>query len=292
MKLRMVVAACMFLSILLGIAYAFEAQPKSFRQYQGREYGEFPLPEDYAEKTEWQFARRMYPSGSGRRGGGRRGGGGFGGFGGFRGSFDWREGGGSWTTDYPRADRHVTPALKRLTRLHVRSVEQPVNLEDPEDAFNYPWMYAVEVGQWDLNDALAAKLREYLSRGGFLMVDDFHGTYEWANFMVSMQRVFPDRPVVDIPNADAIFHTVFDLNDRYQVPGAQYTRSGVTYEQDGYEARWRGIYDDKGRLMVAICHNMDLGDSWEWADNPRYDEKFSAMAFRIATNYVIYSMTH
>ncbi len=292
MRLRTVVAASIGLSVLIGIAFAFESQPKPFRQFQGREYGDFPLPPDFSEKTEWQFARLMYPSGGRRFGGGRRGGGGFGGFGGggFRG--DWREGGGSWTTDYPRADRHMSPALKRLTRVHVRSVEQPVNLEDDDDAYNYPWLYAVEVGQWALTDQQAKKLREYLDRGGFLMVDDFHGTDEWANFMVSLQKVFPDRSVVDIPNSDAIFHTVFDLNDRYQVPGAQYLRSGRTYEQDGYEARWRGVYDDKGRLMVAICHNMDLGDSWEWADDPRYDEKFSAMAFRIATNYVIYSMTH
>ncbi len=110
--------------------------------------------------------------------------------------------------------------------------------------------------------------------------------------MVSMQKVYPDKPVVDIPDADAIFHTIYDLSDRIQVPGAMYLGRGVTYEQDGYEPRWRGIYDDKGRVVVAICHNMDLGDSWEWADDPRYEEKFSAMSFRIAANYVVYSLTH
>jgi hypothetical protein len=107
-----------------------------------------------------------------------------------------------------------------------------------------------------------------------------------------MQKVFPDRPIVDIPSSDPIFHTIYDLNDRYQVPGAQYLRSGRVFEQDGIRATWRGIYDDKGRLLIAICHNMDLGDSWEWADEPRYDEKFSAMGFRIAANYIVYSMTH
>ena len=137
MRLRTVVAAGCGLLILMGIAYAVEAPPKAWRQFQGREYGDFPLPPDYAEKTEWQFARLMYPSG----GGGRRG------RFGFRGGGDWREGGGSWTTDYPRADRHLAPALKRLTRVHVRSVEQAVNLEDENDVFNYPLLYAVEVGQ-------------------------------------------------------------------------------------------------------------------------------------------------
>jgi hypothetical protein len=205
---------------------------------------------------------------------------------------DWTQGRSSWTTDYPRADRHFAQALRRLSRVHVRSVEQPVNLDDGDDVYNWPWLYAVEVGHWNLTEAQAAKLREYLLRGGFFMVDDFHGTYEWEVFVASMRRVFPDRQIVEIDNPDAIFHTIYDLSDRYQVPGAQYLRSGRTYEQDGYDPHWRGIYDDKGRLMVAICFDMDLGDSWEWADYPRYDEKFSALGIRIGVNYVVYAMTH
>jgi hypothetical protein len=98
--------------------------------------------------------------------------------------------------------------------------------------------------------------------------------------------------VVDIDNKDAIFHTIFDLDDRYQVPGAQYLETHQMWERDGYEARWRGIYDDKGRLMLAICHNMDLGDAWEWADHPRYPERYASLAYRIGVNYIIYAMTH
>jgi hypothetical protein len=148
------------------------------------------------------------------------------------------------------------------------------------------------VGHWDLTDGQAKALREFIDRGGFFMCDDFHGTREWEVFVASMRRVFPDRPIVDLKNQDAIFHTIYDLDDRYQVPGAQYIRSGRTYEYDGYEAKWRGIYDDHGRLIVAICHNMDLGDSWEHADNPQYAERFSALGIRIGINYVVYSMTH
>ena len=85
---------------------------------------------------------------------------------------------------------------------------------------------------------------------------------------------------------------LYDLDDRYQVPGAQYLRSGQTWEKDGYKAVWRGIYDDKNRLMVAIVHNSDLGDSWEHADNPQYKQEFSALGIRIGINYVVYSMTH
>jgi len=268
---------------LVGGLFAFQMP---FREYPGREYEDFPLPADYQEKTEWAFARLMYPpfTGGGGRYGYYRGWGRYGG--------DWTQGHSSWTTDYPRADRHFAQALRRLSRVHTRSVEQPVNLDDGDDVYNWPWLYAVEVGHWQLTDAQAQKLREYLLRGGFFMCDDFHGSFEWQVFEASMRKVFPDRSIVEIDNPDAIFHTIYDLSDRYQVPGAQYLRSGRTYEQDGYDPHWRGIYDDKGRLMVAICFDMDLGDSWEWADEPRYDEKFSALGIRIGVNYVVYAMTH
>jgi hypothetical protein len=273
--------ACLVISAVgfLGALFAFQ-QP--FREYPGREYEDFPLPPDYQEKTEWAFARLMYPPMMGVHGRGR-----WGRFG----MWDWREGRSNWTTDYPRSDRHFSSALRRLTRVHTRSAEQPVNL-DEGDAYDWPWLYAVEVGHWNLTDAQVKTFREFLDRGGFFMCDDFHGTEEWAVFVNSMQRVFPDRPIVEIPNQDQIFHSIYDLDSRYQVPGAQFIRSHRTYEYDGVEPHWRGIYDDKGRLMVAICFDMDLGDSWEHADNPQYPQQFSALGIRIGVNYVVYAMTH
>ncbi len=262
---------------LLGLG-AIYAQ-REFREYPGYEYDNFPLPPDYKEKSEWVFARLMFPPVFSFRYSPRSG-------------SEWSQGVSNWTIDYPRSDRHFAQALRRLTRVHARSVEQPVNLDDGDDVYNWPWMYAVEVGHWKLTDSQVTKLRDYLMRGGFLMVDDFHGTREWDTFVASMSRVFPDRPIVDIENSDAIFHVLYDLDERYQVPGAQILQTGRPYESDGIEARWRGIYDDKGRLLVAICHNMDLGDSWEWADVPRYPEKYSSLGIRIAVNYVIYAMTH
>jgi hypothetical protein len=101
-------------------------------------------------------------------------------------------------------------------------------------------VYAVEPGYWRLSDDEAAQLRDYLLRGGFFMCDDFHGTVEWDNFMVGMQKVFPDRPVVDIDNKDAIFHVIYDLDDRFQVPGMQWTQTGSMYEYDGFEAKVAG----------------------------------------------------
>jgi hypothetical protein len=150
----------------------------------------------------------------------------------------------------------------------------------------------VEVGHWNLTEAQVKEFREFLLRGGFFMCDDFHGVREWSVFVASMNRVFPDRPIVEIPSSDPIFHSVYDLDERYQVPGAQYLRTGSLSEYGGVDPHWRGIYDDHGRLMVAICFNMDLGDSWEWADAPEYPEKFSALGIRIGVNYVVYAMTH
>ena len=259
---------------------ALSAFQKPFREYPALEYDNFPLPPDFQEKSEWAFARLMYPSAQG-------------GYRGWRGrGGDWTQGGTSWTTDYPRSDRHLSAAVRRLTRLSARSVEQPINLDDGDEVYNWPWLYGVEVGHWSLTDSQTAKMRDFLLRGGFFMCDDFHGTYEWDTFIASMNRVFPDRPIVEIENSDPIFHTLYDLEGRYQVPGAQFLYSGRLYEKDGITPRWRGIYDDKGRLMVAICHNMDLGDSWEHADNPEYPEKFSSLGMRIGVNYIIYSMTH
>jgi hypothetical protein len=254
--------------------------PLPFRQYPGDEYheGQIPLPPDFSEKTEWVFARLMYPSIPDAR---------------FRhAGWDWTKGHSSWTNDYPRADRHFLLAIRRLLRLQVRSVEQPVSLDDPDDVFNYPWLYAVFVGEWNLTDPEAQILREYLLRGGFLMCDDFWGTRDWEVFARSIKRVFPDRPVVEIANQDAIFHTVYNLDERYQVPGEWSIHSGVPYRNDGYTAHWRGIYDDRGRLMVAIAFNSDLGDSWEWADDSDYPEEYSALGIRIGVNYIVYSMTH
>ncbi len=265
MRLRIV-----FFAIVLGAVSLVIYAQKPFREFPGAEYENFPLPPDWQERTEFTRARLNYPSITmGRR--------------------RWNY----WTIDYPRSDRHLLAGIRRLTRIHTRSVEQVVDLDDADDdAFNWPFMYAVEVGHWDLTDHQCKKLREFLLKGGFLMVDDFHGTQEWDIFMASMQRIFPDRPVVDLDNKEAIFHVLYDLDERFQVPGAQWFQSGRTYEKDGFEPRWRGIFDDKGRLLVVICHNMDLGDAWEWSDDPKYPEKWASLAYRIAVNYTIYAMTH
>jgi len=253
---------------------------RPFREYPAWEYNNFPIPGDYQVPGEWTFARLMYPSA--RRQIDWQ----------YKPLLDWRQGRTNWTIDYPRSDRHLAQAIRRLTRIDGKSVEQPINLDEDDDVFNYPWLYAVEVGHWEMTDSQIAKFREFLLRGGFFMCDDFHGSMEWAVFVATMSKVFPDRPIVDIPNDDAIFHTVFDLDHRYQVPGMQVTVTHQIWEKDGTVPEWRGIYDDRGRLMAAICHNMDLGDSWENADEPTYPAKYSELGIRIGVNYLIYAFTH
>lgn len=255
-----------------------------FRVYRSLEpYDDVQLPTDFQEKTEWVFARLMYPSHPKAR---------FARYGRWGGTPNWLEGGTSWSQDYPKADRQFAQAVRRLTRVHVRSVEQPVNLDDGDDVYNWPWLCAGEMGDWLLTDAQCRKLRDYLLRGGFLVLDDFWGTEEWDRFQESMSRVFPDRPIVEIADADALFHNVYDVAERHQIPGQWGIRRGTTYRNDGSVPHWRGIYDDRGRLLVVMSFNNDVGDSWEWADNPSYPERYSALGIRLGVNYVIYSFTH
>jgi len=268
--------------ILLVAVCAFQ---RPFRVYPSLEpYDDVALPDDWNEKAEWVFGRLMYPPHPHAR------------FGRWirwqNGSPDWRQGGTSWTQDYPRADRHFAQAIRRLTRIQARSVEQPVNLDDGDDVFNWPWLCAGEMGDWKLTAGQAKKLREYLLRGGFLMLDDFWGTEEWDRFEESMRLVFPDRQIVEIDSRDAIFHTIYDLDNRYQIPGEWALARGTTYRNDGQVVHWRGIYDDRGRVIVALTFNSDVGDSWEWADDPHYPEKYSALGIRIGVDYVVYAMTH
>ncbi|HWK54318.1 MAG TPA: DUF4159 domain-containing protein [Hyphomicrobiales bacterium] len=267
------------LSLLLALSLLWQpAQAQRFplqNPSQPARAGNVPVDRDGAE---FHFARLIY----GDRG--------FGG-GGFRGR-------GRWTTDWPEAEHFFMQGITRLTRVDGREVSvyngdggERVSLTDG-NVFDYPFLYAVEVGYWSLTQEEIAILREYLLRGGFLIVDDFHGTEEWGGFISVMQRVFPDRPIVDIPEDAEVFHVLYDLDEKVQIPGLAALYSGVTYERDGYDPHWRGIFDDSGRLLVAINHNMDLGDAWEHADTPGYPEPMTALAYRFAVNYVIYAMTH
>jgi hypothetical protein len=261
---------------LIGAVYAFQ---RPFREFGGMEYdiGTIPMPPDWQEKTEWTFARLMFPPGPLNGYAGR--------------DAEWHTGYSLWTQDFPRADRHFSLAVRRLTRLHTRSVEQVVNL-DEGDAYDWPWLYAVQVGEWGLTDKQGQELREYLLRGGFFMADDFHTSAEWNEFESRIKKAFPEKQIVDIPDDDPIFHTVYDLSERIQIPGQAHLRQGWKgNDPSGKGAHWRGIYDDQGRIIIAISYNSDVGDAWEYADDQYYPAKFADLAIRLGVNYIVYAMT-
>jgi hypothetical protein len=272
--------------LLLGCATALVASvselPRAFKEYSGTEYnaGDIPLPPHGADPSEFTFARIMFPGGplDGYQATGR-----------FTG--DFHRGLSLWTQDYPRADRHFMQAVRRLTRIDARPLEQVVDLEDGDDLFNWPWIYAVQAGEWGLTEKQSKIIKEYLDRGGFFMADDIHGVAEWGEFVERIGYGQPDRPIVDIPDADPIFHTVYDLDDRFIVVGQAHLARGYK-ASDGRVPFWRAIYDAKGRIVVTAAYNSDLGDAWEWADDPTYPEKMSGLAMRLGVNYIVYAMTH
>jgi hypothetical protein len=269
--LLMVVATTVYAEREFRIYYSFEQQA---------DYTE--LPDDWQKPAGFVVARLMYPSGFGGFGGfGRRGGGG-----------DWREGGTTWAVDYPRGDRYFARILKRLTTIDVRSVEQPVNLEDGDDVFDWPYLVVGLGGNMDLTDEMTAKLREYLLRGGFLLADSFFGSSQWEGFEYAMRRVFPDRDIVDLPDEHPLFHSVYDLDTRHMVPHFEEWSGESGYLGDGSVPRWRGILDDSGRVMVAIAFNNDLGDSYQWADDARYPHESATLGLRMGVNFVVYALTH
>src|SRR2546426_525059 len=156
---------------LVPAAILWGFQKRYNQQYEYEMQDPVEDPPDAAVKAEFTFARLRYRS---YRYGGRY----------------W--GRSSWGIDSNRADRLFAQGVRRLTRVDTKSVEEIIDVDDGP-MFDYPWLYAVEVGHWELSEPQAKKLREFLDRGGFLMVDDFHGTREWAVFMASLQRVFPDK---------------------------------------------------------------------------------------------------
>jgi hypothetical protein len=201
-----------------------------------------------------------------------------------------------WAIDYPLAEDHFLPALRRVTNISVANDERHLELSD-DHIFEYPFLFLQQpgAGNWRPTAKEADNLREYLARGGFLLVDDFHGRYDWAVFEAAIKRVLPDRQIVEIPDDDPLMHIFYDLDKNNPIPGKRhlrYTYGGQVVAQMEGPPTWLGIYDDKNRLMVAMNFNMDMGDAWEHADDPEYPVPMTALAYKFGTNYVIYAMTH
>jgi hypothetical protein len=267
----------------------------------GNNYGYGPPPADIAftinptfRADTFTFARLRYGSGGGFGGGGRRG------------------GGGRWSTDVPMADWSLAFRLHQMTSLNVSPGLHFVDIT-PEQLARYPFVYMIEPGGLSFTRQEATDLRKYLLNGGFMMVDDFWGEVEWEGFYSAITDVFPELPrrlpqntsganlegdihLRELSIEHPIFHEVFDLKAKPQMPGIGYFRpGGPPYERsDATQVHYKGIFDKKGRLMVIICHNTDLGDGWEReGENYEYFKTYAEpMAYPMMINILFYAMSH
>ncbi|WP_435011483.1 DUF4159 domain-containing protein [Tundrisphaera lichenicola] len=284
--------------VLMVVAGATLGQMR-FRRGGGG--GQVEIPDDRAGVPNWEvdsrfksdvftFVRVEYDSMGGGRG--RRGG--FGGYGGYGG---WDR----WAIDFPDSDLNFSYRLQQLTSLKVSPDPIHLRLTD-EKLFDYPFIYIIEPGALVFSEEEVIALRRYLLNGGFLMVDDFWGDYEYDNFYREIKRVFPDREPRELPLGHEVFQCVYRLKEKPQVPSIQaamYGRGeGITWEEghggNTRDVHYRGIEDDKGRLMALICHNTDLGDGWEReGEDPWYFKEFSEKkAYPMGINIITYVMTH
>ncbi len=206
----------------------------------------------------------------------------------YNGSFRYKS---LWHIDSPAAERNLLFQLRQHTEINANPREKVIEAGSPE-LFDYPFAYIAELSRLNLSKAEAENLREYLLRGGFIMMDDFHGTAQWKRFHKQYRKIFPDREPRDIPITHPLFKCFFKIDKLMQIPAPAAYRSGRTYEKDGYQVRCMGVFDDQGRIMMMINFNTDLGDAWQNAAEPFYPRKFSDMAFKIGINTIVYSLTH
>lgn len=267
MRTRRAVAA-LSAALLVGGAFSAYAASRRWAKYEREMQSPADDPPDALQESEFAFARLRYRSYNNR------------------GRYM------AWGIDANTSERHFITGLRRLTRIDGRSVEHIVDVADDE-VYDWPWLYVVSGGDWVLTPEESARLKNYLDRGGFLITDDLHGERQWGVFLEQLLQANPEARIVDLENDAPIFHTVYDLTDRLQVPGYQIVESGRMWEQEGSDtAYWRAILDSKDRVQVGAFLNQDLGDAWEFSDDPAYPEEFASMAYRVGVNYVVYAMTH
>jgi hypothetical protein len=212
--------------------------------------------------------------------------------------------GGSWRTDYPRADINMSIRLSELTRTSVSFDErrQPrhllVNLGGDE-LFGCPVVILSAPGAAAIDDREAVRLREYLLKGGFLSTDDFWGTYQWEHWVGELRKALPadEFPIIDVPLTHPVFRTQFAVTEVPQIPNIGfYIRSGGRTSEQGADSavpHVRAIADRTGRLMVLMTHNTDIGDSWEReGDDPSYFASFGPRGYALGINAFLYGLTH
>lgn len=277
-RTRTAVAVVVGLIAWIGIAIAVEgaARPVHGQTPRDRltigspdECPPYPMVEAApVNDREFYFTRGIYSSGGG-----------------------WGRRGRSWSIDFPKADRQFLVVLRRLIGIGAFPCENAVALDDPE-LRRFPFLYMLEVGRMGLTPPEVEGLRTYLEAGGFLLIDDFWGSWQWENFELEMRRVLPQYEIVDLPMDHAVFNMVYNVREILQVPSIGNARAGRYWEGDGVTPFVRGIFNEKGRLVVGIVWNSDLGDAWEWAEQPDYPVDRSTFAFQMGVNFIVYAMSH
>ena len=217
---------------------------------------------------------------------------------------DFRGDGANWSVDYPRADINLSIRLSELTNTSISRLPsgEPnnllVRLTDPE-LFECPFIMMTEVGAASITDDEAAQLRVYLEKGGFLWADDFWGSYAWDWWEAQLRKALPaeEFPIVDLPPDHPLFHTLFEVQHTPQIPSISFWAGsgGSTSErgEDSAIVHTRAVLDRRGRMIVLMTHNTDLGDSFEReADDPQYFYQMSVPGYAFGINALVYVMTH
>jgi hypothetical protein len=213
--------------------------------------------------------------------------------------------GGGWNVDFPRADENLSVRLSELTKTPIGMDENGipkhllVNLLDPVPLSHCPFVMATEVGALGLDPTEAANLRDYLLRGGFLWVDDFWGTAAWENFEAQIRQALPagSFPIQELSLNHPIFHSQMVVARMPQIPSINaWGGPGGPTSERGYDSATphaRAIVDERGRVMVFITFNTDIGDSFEReGDDRNYFLEFSVHGYALGVNALLYAMTH
>jgi hypothetical protein len=214
-----------------------------------------------------------------------------------------------WATDYPGADLNFSVRLAELTKVRVamtrdgeEDVPDAVVVRLTDDAlFKCPFVLMEDAGTAEFSDDEVKRLRQYLLKGGFLFVSDYHGTWSRAQFDAEIGRVLPpgDFPIVDLsPPNHAMWRTMFQVVRLPQLASINTWRrtGGGTIERWNDEAappEARGIADGHDRLMVLMIHNTDVPDAWEReGEDADYFFRFSPDAYAVGIDVMLYAMTH
>jgi hypothetical protein len=207
-----------------------------------------------------------------------------------------------WETDFDDADRNLLRGLRRYTTMDASSNGyKAMSLTDPA-LFEFPFLYInmkrvpLYAGNGpNFNPEEAVVLREYMLRGGFVMLDDFWGTEHWQDFLVELAKIFPDRRPEKLSIDHPIFHCFFDIDEIKQVPGRGVTWGfgmGFLLDNVDYPTTVHGVFDDNGRLMMVVNFNTDLGDGWEHTFDGFYPTRYCNAAYKIGVNTIIYALSH